>query len=191
MVAVDCSGTTTLIVASYTDAEVKQGELLKTTILSATFGKATDPTDALNFSVTPSPPFKVAKVIGQNIILSPDGRFPVKDENDPFMVLGLSASEDLNIPDKKSFSERRVTKIATVKNISINKSTPIKIGDLSGYATTAKGEGEDAATPLTIYQVSLFDTSGYCLIQGITPSAEENTYMPVFDEIAMSFKMKE
>mgnify|MGYP001582810676 CR=1 FL=1 len=125
------------------------------------------------------------------MILSPDGRFPVKDENVPFMILGLSASDALNIPDKKTFSERRVLKIATVKNISVDQNTPVKIGDLSGFATTANGVGVDAATPLTIYQVLLFDTSGYCLIQGITPSAEKDTYMPVFERIAKSFKMKE
>lgn len=191
MVAVDRSGATTLIVASYPEAEAKQGELLKTAILAATFGKTTDPTDALTFSVTPSSPFKVAKVFGQNMILSPNGRFPVKDEKVSFMILGLSASEDLDIPDKKTFSEHRVTKTATVKNISVNQSTPVKIGDLSGYATTAKGEGKDTATPLTIYQILLFDASGYCVIQGITPSAEKDTYMPVFDKIAKSFKMKE
>jgi hypothetical protein len=191
MVAVDRSRATTLIVASYPEAAAEQGELLKTAILAATFGKATDPIDALTFSVTPSPPFKVAKVLAQDMILSPDGRFPIKDENVPFMILGLSTSENLTIPDKKTFSERRVTKTAKVKNISVNQSTPVKIGDLSGFATTAKGEGEDAATPLTIYQVLLYDTSGYCVIQGITPSAEKNTYMPVFKKIAKSFKMKE
>ncbi len=191
IVAVDRSSATTLIVASYPEAAVKQGELLKTAILAATFGKVSDPTDALSFSVTPSPPFKVAKVIGQNMVLSPGGRFPVKDENVPFMILGLSVSEDLSIPDKKIFSERRVTKTATVKNIRVNQSTPVKIGDLSGYATTAKGEGDDTATPLTIYQVLLFDESGYLVIQGITPSAEKNTYMPVFVTIAKSLKMKD
>ncbi len=55
----------------------------------------------------------------------------------------------------------------------------------------SKGEGDDTATPLTIYQVILFDTSGYWVIQGITPSAEKNTYMPVFEKIAKSLKIKE
>lgn len=190
MVAVDRSGTTTLIVASYPEAEAKQGELLKTAILTATFHKATDPSDALTFSVTPSPPFKVAKVIGQNMVLSPNGSFPVKDEKIPFMILGLSASEGLAIPDKKAFSEHRVLKTAKVKNTIVTQSTPVKIGNLSGYATTAKGEGEDTATPLTVYQVLLFDTSGYCLIQGIAPSAEKDAYMPLFEKMSKSFKMK-
>lgn len=191
LVAVDRSSTTTLIVATYPEAAAKQGELLKTAILAATFGKATDPTDALTFSVTPSLPFRVAKVFGQNMILSPNGRFPVKDENVPFMILGLSASEGLSIPDKKKFSERRVSGIAKVKHIAVTQSAPIKIGDLSGYVTTAKGRGEDTETLLTIYQVLLFDRSGYFLFQGITPSAERRTYIPIFEATAKSFKMKQ
>ena len=191
VVAVDRSGATTLIVASYPKAKANQGEPLKTAILAATFRKATDPTDALTFSVTPSSPFKVAKVLGQNMILSPDGRFPVKDENVPFMVLGLSASKELAIPDQKTFSERRVAKTAQVKNITVDQTVPIVIGQLSGYATTAKGIGEDAATPLTVYQVLLFDKSGYCVIQGFTPTAQNDTYVPIFEQIAKTFRMKE
>jgi hypothetical protein len=189
MVAVDRAGATTLIVATYPEAEAQQGALLKTAILAATFHKASDPADALTFSVTPSAPFQVAKVFGQNMILSPHGVFPVKDESVPFMVLGLSASEGLAIPDKKAFAERRVMKTAKVKNIIVTQNTPVTIGNLSGYTTTAKGEGEDTATPLTIYQVLLFDTSGYCLIQGIAPLAESDKYLPVFGSISKSFKL--
>jgi hypothetical protein len=115
----------------------------------------------------------------------------VQDENTPFMILGLSASENLVVSDRKAFAEHRITKTATVETISVNQSTPVQIGGLSGYTTTASGEGADAGTPLSIYQVLLFDTSGYCVIQGITPSAKKNTYMPVFEKIAKTFKMKE
>lgn len=124
------------------------------------------------------------------MILSPNGRFPVKDDSVPFMVIGLSASEDLSISDKKAFSERRVTKIAKIKNIAVAQSAPIKIGNLSGYVTTAKGVGESTAPPLTIYQVILFDRSGYYVFQGITPSSEKNTYIPAFEMTAKSFKIK-
>jgi len=191
IVALDRSGATTFIVASYPRAEAKQEEPLKSAILAATFGTATDPTDALIFSATPSSPFRIAKVFGQNMILSPDGRFPVKDESVPFMVLGVSASEDLNIPDRKTFAERRVTKTATVKSITVDQTVPITIGQLSGYATTAKGIGEDVATPLTVYQVLLFDRSGYYLIQGVTPTAQKRTYVPIFEQIAKTFRIKE
>lgn len=191
IVALDRSGATTLIVASYPKAEVQQEEPLKRAILAATVGKTADPVNALTFSVTPSSPFKIAKVIGQMMILSPDGRFPVKDENVPVMVLGLSVSEDLPIPDKKTFAEQRITKTAKVKNIAVGQTVPITIGQLSGYATTATGIGEDAATALTIYQVILFDRAGYSLIQGITPTAQNGSYVPIFEQIAKSFRMKD
>jgi len=192
LVAVDRAGTTTLMVATYPQAEdQQQGESLRAAVLAATFGKPTDTTDALSFTAKPMAPFQVAKVLGQNMILSPDGQFPVQDENVPFMILGLSASENLVVSDRKAFAEHRITKTATVKTISVNQSTPVTIGDLSGYTTTANGEGADAGTPLSIYQVLLFDTSGYCVIQGVTPSAKKSTYMPVFEKIAKTFKMKE
>ena len=191
MLAVDKSGGTVLIVASFPKAEPGEGEALKAAILAATFGKPTDPADALEFVATPVAPLKVAKVMGQNMILSPDGRFPVKDENVPFMILGLSASEALTMPDQKAFAEQRVANTATVKNITVVRTTPITIGPLFGYVTTAKGIGEDAATPLTIYQVLLFDKSGYSVIQGVTPTAQEDTYIPIFEQVAKTFKMKE
>ena len=192
LVAVDRAGTTALMVATYPQAEgQQQGESLRAAVLAATFGESTDTTDALSFTAKPMAPFQVAKVLGQNMILSPDGQFPVQDENVPFMILGLSASENLVLSDRKAFAEHRITKTATVKTISVNQSTPVKIGDLSGYTTTANGEGADAGTPLSIYQVLLFDTSGYCVIQGVTPSAKKSTYMPVFEKIAKTFKMKE
>lgn len=192
LVAVDQSGSTVLIVATYPKAvATQQEEPLKTAILAATFGKPTDPVDALTFTATPVAPFEIAKVMGQNMILSPEGRYPVKDENVPFMILGLSASEDMAVPDQKSFAERRMLQTATVKNITVDQSTPIKIGNLPGYATTAKGVGEDGGTPLTIFQILLFDTSGYCVIQGITPSAKKSIYVPIFERIAFTFTMKD
>ena len=191
IVVLDRSRATTFIVASYPKAEAKQEEPLKRAILAATIGNGTDPINALAFSVTPSSPFKIAKVFGQNMILSPDGRFPANGEDVPFMVLGLSMSEDLAISNKKAFAEQRIAKTATVKNITVGQTVPITLGQLSGYATTATGIGEDAATPLTLYQVTLFDKSGYCVIQGITPTAQMGTYVPIFEQIATTFRMKE
>lgn len=102
LVAVDRSGSTALIVATYPKTDAKQQEEpLKAAILAATFGEPSDPSEALTFTATPVAPFQVAKVMGQNMILSPDGRFPVKDENVPFMILGLSASEDLLCQTKR------------------------------------------------------------------------------------------
>lgn len=191
IMAVDRTDATTLIMATYPSSQAnRQAESLKTAILAATVGPISNPTDALAFSAKPEAPFQVAKILGQNMILSPGGQFPMRDENVPFMVLGLSASKNLSVADQKTFAEYRVTQTATVKNINVLENLPITIGDLTGFVTTATGEGKNSATPLAIYQVLLFDTSGYSIIQGITPSNEQQRYIPVFEKIAQSFRMK-
>lgn len=191
MLAVERPDGTALIVATCPKVEARQGEELKAAILAAAFGKPSAPEDALAFAATPVAPFQIAKVLGQNLILSPGGRFPLKDENTPLMVLGLSASENLAIAEQKAFAEHRIVTTATVKNITVQQTSPVTIGRLSGYATTANGIGEDAATPLTIYQILLFDKSGYAVIQGVTPTAQKDKYIPIFDQIAKTFRMKE
>jgi hypothetical protein len=190
MLAVDRPGETVLIVASFPKAEAKQGEDLKAAILTASFGGRSNSADALAFVATPVEPFQVARVMGQTMLLSPGGRFPLKDENAPRMVLGLSASEDLTVADQEAFAEHRVTRTATVKNITVDETTSITIGPLSGYATIARGERDDTTTPLTIYQILLFDTSDYAIMQGITPEAMEHEYIPIFQQIARTFRMK-
>ena len=191
VVALDRNDATTIITASYPASLPKQGELLKHAILAAKISnKATSPEDGLEFTMTPVAPFKVAKVLGQFMVLSPGGTFPVKDEKVPFMLAGISASVDLDIKDKKGFSERRIKKISTVNDISIASSKPVKIHGLSGYETIATGKGGDMTTPFTIFQVVLFDPSGYSLIQGITPTTKKKTYLPIFEKIANSFRMR-
>lgn len=191
MLVVDRPNGTALIVATFPKSETRQGEDLKVAILASTFGIPSDPLDALAFVATPVAPFKVAKIMGQNMILSLNGQFPSDNEKSPIMILGLSTSTTPLASDQKAFADHRITQTATVKNVEITeRSTPITIGELSGYMTMATAEGNDEAVPVTIYQVVLFDPSGYCMIQGITPSAKKVTYLPAFRKIAESFKLK-
>jgi hypothetical protein len=129
-------------------------------------------------------------VLGQNVILSPNGQFPLKDKSIPFMVVGLSVTEDLIIEDQKEFAELRIKKVPSVKNITIQQSTPTTIGLLTGYTTLAEGKSEDTSKQTTVYQVVLFDSSGYCIMIGITPSAKKGEYLPIFKKVAKSFRMK-
>ncbi len=190
ILAADRSGETTLLVATYPESEATQGEPLKQALLSATFGAPADPMDALGFTFTPSPPFQVAKVLGQTVIASPDGQFPVTDPDVPLMVLGLSATAGLAIPDKQSFAEQRIAQTAGVRNIVVTRSTPVQIEGLSGHVTLAQGEDADSAGPVTLYQAMLFDASGYILMQGLTPAKHADTYLPRFEAMARSFRMK-
>lgn len=190
MLVADRDGETTIIVATYPKTSEKEGELLRKSILSAKFVKAADPLGALAFSATPVQPFKFAKVIGQTMILTPGGEIPAKDESVPVMVLGMSLSKNLIIADRKAFSEDRIKKTPGIKSITVSSSSPVTIDSLPGYVTMASGEGEKNETPLTLYQVLLYDNSGYCIMQGIAPSKEDSSYLPVFENIARSFRIK-
>ncbi len=190
MLLVDRSESTTIIEARYPKASSTQGKLLKPAILEAILGNA-DPTARLTYSVTPLAPFKVGMVLEQLLILSPNGHFPINDENIPNMFMWLSECEESTIPDKKAFSESQLVNSETIRNINVSEITPVTIGNLSGYTVKATGEGHKAAIPLTIYQVLLFGTSEYYVIQGITPRAENDTYLPIFEKMAKSFRIKE
>lgn len=191
ILAVDQDGSTTLITASYPSAKAEtQEQLLKDALLAATFEEQNDPMGTLAFRATPIPPFEVARIMGQTLLLTPNGVFPANIENMPIMILGLSATEGWSTPEQRKFAEDRVKKTAMVDNITVETQTSVTIGDLSGYKVLATGEGERTGTPLTIYQVILYDSSGYCLIQGITPTEDKDTNLPIFEGIAKTFTLR-
>lgn len=66
------------------------------------------------------------------------------------MIVGLSTSEDLAIADQLAFAERRVRNFETVKIVTIDQTTPISIGSLPCYTTTAIGDGDETATSLFV-----------------------------------------
>ena len=190
IVAVDLAGSTTLIVATYPEQYSAENEQpLRESLLGASFGDPGDPMDALAFTVTPVDPFGVAHVMGQNMVLTDRGQFPV-GESDPLMVFGLSASEGMVVSGQESFALERFSQVAGVEKITIQETETVTIDGLSGISTTATGVGAELKTPLTIYQVMLFDGDGYCLIQAITPSRSADTYLPLFKQIANTFKMR-
>ncbi|MEJ2621069.1 MAG: hypothetical protein P8163_12610 [Candidatus Thiodiazotropha sp.] len=191
ILAVERNKSTVLIVASYPETAQKQKVILKEAILNAKLSKASDPLEALGFTILPEEPFEIANTFAQHIILTPGGRFPIKDERVPFMVIGLSLSTEMPVPNKKQFAEERIKKVKTVNNVSIKKSVPVVVGDLPGYETIASANKDESSLSLTVYQLMLFDDSGYSIIQGLLPESERDKYLPIFKNIANTFKMKE
>lgn len=180
-----------LLVASLPEAAVdRQENDLKKSLLGARFGAPSDPYQALGFSITPTAPFKYAKAIGQMLVISPEGVIPARETDTPMLVAGLSASHGAVIADRKAFAEQRVRQVAKIQDTRIERSTPVKIGGLPGYATLASGKQEASGAARTLYQVMLFDQDGYALIQGITPSKSRVKYLPMFKRMADTFAMK-
>ena len=190
VLAVDRSEGTTLIVATYVkERKAEEREPLRTAILGSRFGAAADPLAALAFVVAPSEPFAIAKVIGQNMILTPGGRFPVVSEQDPILVVGRSVSAPA-AADRKAFAEHRIRKTARVSDVMIERTSPVVIDGLSGFVTHATAVGQGAATPLTLYQVILFEPGGYYVVQGVSPAVTQAEHLPLFEAMATSLRRK-
>ncbi|ACL06106.1 hypothetical protein Dalk_4427 [Desulfatibacillum aliphaticivorans] len=188
----DRSSSTIFLMATYpADSPEREGVILKNVLLKAVFTKPSAPLENLKFSVTAHEPFEIVEFTGQNVGLLPRGKFPIEDCNTPFMVAGLSLTLKYDVSDRKAFVEKRIKNVASVKDVSIQSTKSIKIGELSGYVTMAIGKDEDTRTPMTIYQVILFDEDGYCMIMGLTPEAKRKEYLPTFQKIAESFRLKE
>lgn len=182
---------TILIVASYPETAQQQEAFLKEATLNVKLSEASDPLDALGFSIIPEAPFEIANTFAKQIILTPGGHFPVKNKRDPLMVIGLSLTDEMPIPNKRQFAENRIKQVKAVDNVTIRKSVPINIGNLSGYETIASAKKSESNLSLTVYQVILFDGSGYSITQGLLPESEESKYLPIIRNIANTFKIKE
>lgn len=194
VLVVDYPKLTTMITASFPKAEsAGQGELLKSALLSLTFGKKIDPMDALIFTITPEPPFEVATVMGQNLVLTPNGQFPIKDKNAPYIMASLSFSKGLVVANTRTFAVKRIldiAKTAKLKDFSIESNEPVTIGPLSGHTIIANGVDIETDVPMTIYQVLLTGSSEYTVIVGLTPTDQKDKYLPIFKNISRTFSMK-
>lgn len=171
------------------DAETLAGPL-RTSLLNVRFGDRGDPAEALGFRITPVAPFKTAKVLGQTLILAPDGQFPVPSEQTPMMVIGLSATHGVTIAARVAFAEQRAAQTATLASPRIQATRAIKIAGLPGYVTRAQATDHVRGTPMTLYQVMLFDQHGYVLMQGLAPRQKAEAQIPLFDKMARSFAPK-
>jgi hypothetical protein len=186
--------TTIIISATYpaTLPQAHSDELLKairSTRLRAPGANAAF--ENLPFEISPAGNFRVGTVLGKSVILTPDGQFPVKDERVPFMIAGISFSDGLAIAHRKKFAEKRLKKIEEVNDIALQASRPVTIGALSGYRTVASANGKQAGTKLTVCQIMLFEPTDYCIIVGICPSDEEDSFLPLFDRTVKTFVLKE
>lgn len=182
--------TTCIITASFPkEAEADLSDVLKKAVLSARVTTGTiDPLDAMTFRVSPMNDMKIAKVFGNGILLSKGGVFPAKGIETPIMVAGASASKGLSIPDKKAFSEARLQKTSTLKDVRPRTTEPVAIDELDGFESVADATDAATGTAAIAYQVILFDADGYYSIQGIASEQEGKTQLPTFKQIARTFR---
>ena len=182
--------TTYLVTATFPkEAEATLSDVLKKAVLGARVGVAdVDALAALTFRISPTNEMKLAKVVANSILLSKGGVFPAKSVEIPVFIIGASASRGLTVPNKRAFAEARLQNVALLKDVRLKTTEPVTIGGLDGLESVADALDSKSDAKMLLYQVVLFDTDGYYLMQGIASEHEGKAQLPTFKEIARSFR---
>lgn len=162
---------------------------LKASVLSAKWKEEKDVsiTEGLNYTVDETGGFKLAKRITNSLAYTKNALFPNKNIDDPIFIVSQTVS-NFDIVKREEFSKKRILGTATVSQVKITKSEKIVIDDLEGYKTFAAGIDKRTGKPVFIYQVMLFETGNYFIMQGIVSEKNKQMYLTQFEEMANSFK---
>lgn len=171
--------------------EAKFSDKLKASVLSAKWKVEKDIsiTEGLNYTVDESGDLKLAERVGNSLAYTKNAIFPNKNIDTPVFVVSQTLS-NFDIAKKEEFSKKRILGTATVSRIKITKSEKVVIDNLEGYETFAEGVDKRTGKSVFIYQVMLFETGNYFIMQGIVSAKNKQIYLDDFEKMANSFKGK-
>jgi len=182
---------TVLVVATFPEATSKTiGEPLRKAVLSSQWdpGKAVDRYEGLDFRITETTDLKIAKRIGNMLLITKDGASTRGEAKDPMVVVGSSVSKT-TIADLETFSTARVKQTAGTKDLKVAAGKSVTIGGLSGYELSATAKDQKSGTPIVVYQVILAKAKHYYILQGMVAQTNAKRYVPQFSSIAKSFRL--
>jgi hypothetical protein len=184
-----------MITATFPE-EVKSGldSSLEKSVLSARWDAALkfDISEGLDFTLKDDPALKQASKVGKSLLFTRDGTIPKSTitSRDPFLIFGPSLAK-ISSADRRTFAERRLVATVEIAEIKITKASEVNIGGLPGIEIVAAGRWDkEPVGEAVIYQVLLFESDSYYLLQGFATPKDREKYLPVFSRIAQSFQKK-
>jgi hypothetical protein len=171
------------------ELETELSEKMKASVLTAKWykEKKVSPREGLNFTFDEKGEMRLAKRIANSLLFTKSGTFPSKAVDDPLFIIGQALSK-IDVDDKEEFAKSRISQTATVTDIEIENLSRVVLDNLNGYEIIAKGRDVESGQPMVIYQTILFDDQGYYIMQGLVSEKQRQTYLPVFRDMAGSFK---
>lgn len=185
---------TILVVATFPQRYHRMlSDRLKAAVLSSQWQRnlQVDFFEGVGFRIEESGAMKIANKMGNNLFLTKNGDFPIKQQGDPIIVVGSSISQDWQVPgDKKDYSKLRFRKTKTLTDIVISNQTALQIDGLEGYIV--RGIGADKRTGRSTYieQCLLFTKDGYYILQALVAAVDQDKYRSDFSHVIQSFKRK-
>jgi hypothetical protein len=181
---------TKIVTATFPKAQAaKLSPILKSAVLSARNDSTPPPTlgSDVGFKIAASSKLKLTRVISKMLMYTKDGTIPAKSPEDPLFIVAPSFSE-VAVFDRKEFATRRLSQTTSIKINSVTSTDAVAIDGLDGYEIVADAQDSSSDTPITVYQVMLFDHKSYILIQGIVGTNLRDKYLSEFKSMARSFK---
>lgn len=166
-------------------------EKMKASVLTAKWDRERKvaPTEGLNFTFSEKGEIRLAKRIANSLLYTKSGVFPIKAVDDPLFIIGQALSK-VDVADKEQFAKSRLSQTATVGNIEIGQVSQVTVDNLSGYEIFAKGSDTESGNSMVVYQMVLYEDQSYYIMQGLVSTKLAQTYLPVFKEMARSFRRK-
>lgn len=149
--------------------------------------KSVSPTEGLSFSLSEIGEMKLAKRMANMLIYTKGGIMPAEGDEVPVFIIGQSISK-VSVKNPESLAKLSLLQNDSFTGLEIEQSSKVLIDSLSGYEITAKGLGKKSEQPTAIYLTMLFEEQNYFIMLGMVGSEQREAYLPVFKEMAGSFR---
>lgn len=182
---------TVLVTATFAKEEGEElSKKMRASVESVTWDESlqVDPFEGLTFRVEEAGKFQIAKAMGNMVILTEEGVFPIAEPNDPFVVVAASLTEDWQAPeDLQKFATRRLKQTQEFGNCEIDSLEDWQHPKMRGVLAKASGGGEDGERRLM--QGLLVSEDGYYLLQAFCHGEEPEKFEEQFQKIFDSFTL--
>jgi hypothetical protein len=181
-----------VVVAAFPKEQESQlSEKMRASVLTSSWDrtKTVSLTEGLNFSVSEMGDLKLAKRFANSLLFTKGAVFPSKEPDDPIFIIAQPVAKS-ETRDLEQFAKARVFETASVSGVEIEQSTKVIVDKLNGYEIVAKANDVESGEPMVIYQVILFEPQGYYIMQGLISTKQRQSFLPLFKQMALSFKRK-
>lgn len=192
MLVAGTSEKTVLVVGTFPEESADLSQPVRRAVLSASWsGKENaDLFEGLAFRVTPSGELRLAKRVGNVLVLSETGEIDPGEPGQAILAVGGSLS-DVDVGSLKDFSMDRAARTDHFTRLRNVSGRELKIDSLPGYELVAEANDVKTDKPVGLYQVILVDGRTYYLAQGFVESGRARDLLPVFRGVTSTFRRVE
>ena len=183
---------TRMVTATFPVTRTKElSALLRATVLSVRVDESvpTEPGEELSFTLEASPKLKLTRGMTRSLTYTREGVVPTPSPDDP-LFLAVPSFAQKSPADRRAFAERTMRGLAGGPDFVLKSTQPVTIAGLDGFESVAEAKCDETGTPLTVYQVVLFEEEAHVVLFGRVATALAHEYLPEFRAMARSFRLK-